>query len=125
MGVEKDRGKHLVRVQTLGQRDRSERGLPMAALGPWPIRRSGMIKLVTTLGVVAVLGGGTLLAANVVDVSAAATTTLHLSTTAAGASCNNTNPAAPVCSGLASGETVAVSGTGFSPGALASIVQCN
>ncbi len=97
----------------------------MAALGPWPIRRSGVIKLVTTLGVVAVLGGGTLLAANVVEVSAAATTTLHLSTTAAGASCNNTNPSAPVCSGLASGETVSVSGTGFSPGALASIVQCN
>ena len=97
----------------------------MAALGPWPVWRSGVIKLVTAVGVVAVLAGGTLMATNVVEVSAAATTTLHLSTTAAGASCNNTNPSAPVCSGLAGGETVSVAGTGFSPGALASIVQCN
>ncbi|HEY5024060.1 MAG TPA: hypothetical protein VII76_03720 [Acidimicrobiales bacterium] len=97
----------------------------MATLGPWPLGRSRVITLITTLGVVAVMGGGTLLAANVVSVSGAATTTLHLSTSAAGATCNDSNPSAPVCSGLAAGETVNVSGTGFSPGALASIVQCN
>ena len=58
----------------------------MAALGPWPIRRSRVIRLVTTLGLVSVMAGGTVLATNVVGVSGAATTTtLSLSTTAAGA----------------------------------------
>ncbi|HVA02507.1 MAG TPA: hypothetical protein VMU64_02070 [Acidimicrobiales bacterium] len=98
----------------------------MAALGPWPIRRSGVIKLVTTLGVAAVLAGGTLLGANVVGVSGAATTpTLRLSSTAAGVTCNNSNPTSPVCSGLAGGEVVSLSGAGFTKGSLASIEQCN
>src|ERR1700681_264100 len=98
----------------------------MAALGPWPMGRSRVIRLMTTLGIVAVLAGGTLVASNVVGVSGAATaTTLHLTTTGAGAVCNNTNPSMPICSNLAGGMTMNVSGTGFSPGALASIVQCN
>jgi hypothetical protein len=98
----------------------------MAALGPWPIRRSGVIKLVTTLGLVAVLAGGTLLAANVVGVSGAATTpTLHLTSTAAGVTCDNSNPSAPICSGLAAGDVVTISGGNFTAGSLASIEQCS
>ncbi|HEY5024534.1 MAG TPA: hypothetical protein VII76_06130, partial [Acidimicrobiales bacterium] len=68
------------------------------------------------------MSGGVLLATNITSASAA-TTTLSLSAT--GATCNNANPAAPICSGLTAGQTVNVAGTGFSPGALASIVQCN
>jgi len=92
-------------------------------------RRAARVQLTRTLGavgVLALLGGSTLVATGLdVAPSAAATTTLRLTTTAAGASCNDSNPAAPVCSGLANGDVLTVSGTGFSPGATASIVQCN
>ena len=53
----------------------SERGPPMAALDPGPKRRSRVITLMTTVGVIAVLAGGTLVGANIVGVSGAATTT--------------------------------------------------
>ncbi len=92
---------------------------------PRPLRHSRLITVLTTVGVVAVMAGGAMVATNVGGISAAATTTLSLTTTAAGASCNDSNPSAPICSGLAAGDVVNVSGTGFSPGALASIVQCN
>ncbi len=72
----------------------------------------------------AVVSGGALLVTNITSASAA-TTTLSLSTTAAGATCDNTNPSAPVCQNLAAGDVINVAGTGFSPGALASVVQCN
>ena len=88
--------------------------------GPIPV-----VSLLSTLGVAALLAGSTLVVTSTVEVSAAATPTLSLTTTAAGASCNDANPTAPVCSGLANGDVVNVSGTGFAPGALASIVQCN
>ena len=39
--------------------------------------------------------------------------------------CNNTNVLDPICTGLASGDVMTVAGTGFSPGATASIVECN
>ena len=51
--------------------------------------------------------------------------TLSLTSTAPGASCNNSDPKSPVCIGMASGTVLTVSGTGFSPGAIASIAQCN
>ena len=51
-----------------------------------------------------------------------ATPTLSLSTTAGGATCNDSNPTALVCSGLASGDVVSVSDP-LTPGALASIVE--
>jgi len=100
----------------------------MAALGTPPRRAPRpprLVGLLTVVGAVAVMAGGALVATNTAVVSGAATTTLSLSTTAAGASCNDSNPSAPVCSGLASGEVINVSGTGFSPGSLASIVECN
>jgi hypothetical protein len=50
---------------------------------------------------------------------------LTVTTTAPGASCNNTNPQLPVCTGLASGDAMTVSGSGFAPGAIAAIAQCN
>jgi hypothetical protein len=85
-----------------------------------------MISLMTALGLAAVLAGGTLVAANVVGVSAAATSpTLSLTSTAAGVTCNNSVPTAPVCSGLASGDVVTVSGAHFTDNSLASIEQCN
>jgi hypothetical protein len=79
-------------------------------------------RLLATVGVLAVVCGGALLAVNVTGASGATTT---LSLNAAGRTCNNTNPAMPICQGMAAGDVVNVSGTGFSPGALASIVQCN
>jgi hypothetical protein len=37
----------------------------MAALGPWLLRRSRLVTLLTTVGLVAVMAGGTMLAADV------------------------------------------------------------
>jgi hypothetical protein len=50
---------------------------------------------------------------------------LTMTTTAPGAFCNNTNPQLPVCSGLASGDALTVSGGGLSPGAIAAMAECN
>ena len=99
----------------------------MAALGPRPIGRSRVVRLITTLGVVALLSGGALLATSVAGISSAgkAAPTLTLTSTAAGVTCNNSNPTAPVCSGLAAGDVVNVSGANFTDGSLASIEQCN
>jgi hypothetical protein len=88
-------------------------------------KQSRLITLITAVGVVAVMGGGAMLATNVADVSAAATTALHLSSTAPGVTCDNSNPSMPVCSGLAGGDLVTLAGTGFTPGSLASDIQCN
>ncbi len=85
-------------------------------------------RLLATIGVFAMVGGGFMLGVNITGANAAvstASTTLSLATTAAGASCNDTNPTAPVCSGVAAGDVINVTGTGFAPGALASIVECN
>ena len=68
--------------------------------------------------------GSVLLATNV-TIASAATTTLSLSSTAAGVTCDNANTSAPVCTGVAAGDVVAASGTGFDKGALASIEECN
>jgi hypothetical protein len=74
----------------------------------------------------AVAGGGALVGLNVTGATAAAsTTTLSLSSTAAGVTCNDSNPTAPVCSNVAGGDTINVSGGGFASGAEASIVECN
>jgi len=76
------------------------------------------------VGVLTLVVGTVLLATNVTSASAA-TQTLSLSSTAAGVTCNDTNPSMPVCSGLAGGDVVNVSGTHFTTGSLASIEQCN
>jgi len=57
--------------------------------------------------------------------SSSSTPGITLTTTAPGAVCNNTNPGSPVCFGIASGDELAVAGTVFSPGAIASIAECN
>jgi len=85
-----------------------------------------LAKILATAGVVTVVLGGTLLGTAMAStVTTTPGITLTLTTTAAGATCNNTNKAAPVCSGLAGGDVVSLKGTGFTPGATASIVQCN
>jgi hypothetical protein len=43
----------------------------------------------------------------------------------AGAACNNSNPQAPVCTGVTAGDVVTVTGTGFTPGSTASMAECN
>ncbi|HUI03728.1 MAG TPA: hypothetical protein VLZ77_09310, partial [Acidimicrobiales bacterium] len=76
------------------------------------------------MGMMAVLAGGVMLVTTVTSASGA-TPTLSITDTAAGASCNNSNPSAPICTGVAGGQTLTVAGTGFAAGALASIIQCN
>jgi hypothetical protein len=87
------------------------------------VRIRALTRLLAAVGVFAMVGGGVLVAINIR--SAYATTTLSLTTSAPGASCNNSNPSQPVCFGLANGDVVNVAGTGFTPGSLASIEQCN
>jgi hypothetical protein len=84
-----------------------------------------LVTLLTTVGLVALAAGSALVVTGLVGISDAATTTLSLTTTAAGASCNNSNPSQPVCTGLVGGDVVQASGTGFKPGALASVEECN
>ena len=81
-------------------------------------------RLLATIGLLTMVIGSVLLATNV-TIASAATTTLSLSSTAAGVTCDNTNTSAPVCTGVAAGDVVAASGTGFDKGALASIEECN
>jgi len=92
----------------------------------WRIR---LIRLLTLVGLLLVMVGGGLVTVSPPDLAssgAASAITLSLTTTASGATCdNNTNPVGPVCSGLANGDVVNVSGSGFSPGATASIVECS
>ncbi|HTZ10594.1 MAG TPA: hypothetical protein VMB72_16080, partial [Acidimicrobiales bacterium] len=84
-------------------------------------------KFLATAGVITVLLGGTLLGT---AVAGTVTTTPGISLTitvpaSTGATCNSSNHADPVCSNVAAGDVLTLSGTGFSPGATASIVQCN
>jgi len=97
----------------------------MAPAGSWRVGRFHVATLLTTLGTACLLAGGTLVTTGLASVSGAATTTLSFSTTAAGVTCNNANPSDPICSGLAGGDVLNVTGTGFAPGAEASIEQCN
>lgn len=102
----------------------------MVRRGSAYIRRWSLISRLTVLGVVMLAGGGGLLGTSLalsVGASTGSTggTTLSLTTSAPGASCNNSNPSAPICTGLAGGDVMNVAGTGFSPGATASIEQCN
>ena len=76
------------------------------------------------MGVVALLVGGAMLGTSFAETSTPGTT-LSFTTTAAGASCNDSDAQAPICTGLAAGDVIDVTGTGFTPGATASIVQCN
>jgi hypothetical protein len=95
------------------------------------LRTASFTTRLTLVGVAMLTMGGTLLGTSlaIYSVNAAVTTTsgttLTLTTSAAGATCNDSNPQSPICSGLASGDVVNVTGTGFSPGATASIVECN
>jgi hypothetical protein len=88
----------------------------------WLAMRPRLVPVIVSVGILAIAGGGFILSNNATSAGAATTT---LSLTATGRTCNDTNPSAPICSGMAAGDVVKVSGTGFSPGALASIVQCN
>jgi len=81
-------------------------------------------RLLTAMGVLTLVVGTLLLATNVTSASAA-TQTLSLTSTAAGVTCNNSNPSMPVCSGLAAGDVVTISGGRFTAGSLASIEQCS
>jgi hypothetical protein len=76
------------------------------------------------VGVFTLVAGTVLLVTNVTGASAA-TQTLTLTSTAAGVTCDNSNPAMPVCSGLAGGDTITLVGKGFTPGSLASDIECN
>ena len=78
----------------------------------------------SVVGVFTLVAGTVLLVTNVTGASAA-TQTLSLSSTSSGVTCNNTNPAMPVCSGLAGGDTITLAGKGFTPGSLASDIECN
>jgi len=51
--------------------------------------------------------------------------TLSLTSTTPGAFCDNTTPGSPVCTGMANGTVLTVTGTDFSPGALAWSAQCS
>ncbi len=81
-------------------------------------------RLLTAIGVLTLVVGTLLLATNVTSASAA-TQTLSLTSTSAGVTCNDSSPTAPVCSGLAAGDVVTISGGNFTAGSLASIEQCN
>ena len=80
-------------------------------------------RLLAAFGVLSLIAGGALVVGSVT--SAYAATALKLTSTAAGVTCDNTNPAAPTCTGLAAGDVIAVSGTGFKAGSEASIEECN
>ncbi len=83
-------------------------------------------RLVATIGVMTLLTGATMLGTAVAAPTGTTPgVTLSLSSTAAGVKCNDTNPALPICTGLAANDTVQVSGTGFAAGAEASVEECN
>ncbi len=88
--------------------------------------RRSLLTILSIIGVTTLLAGGALISTSV-SASTVSTpgTTLTLTTTAAGVTCNNSNVLDPICSGLAGGDVLTVTGTGFTPGATASIVQCN
>ena len=82
---------------------------------------------VGTLGVLTLMAGAALLGTSITAGAAtapAATLTLTITKSAAG-TCNNSNPAAPVCSNLASGDVVTIAGANFAPSALSSALECN
>ncbi len=79
--------------------------------------------MLAAIGATALLAGSVMIGTAVT--AGAATTSLSLSSTSAGVTCDNSNPAQPVCSGLAGGDTVTLAGTGFTPGSLASDIECN
>ena len=88
-------------------------------------QRPRFIPMLTVVAVLMLGSGGTLVALSSATISAAATTTLHLTSSSPGVTCDNSNPSMPVCSGLAGGDTITLAGTGFTPGSLASDIECN
>ena len=86
-------------------------------------RTTRLPSVLAAIGATALLAGSVMIGTAVT--AGAATTSLSLSSTSAGVTCDNSNPAQPVCSGLAGGDTVTLAGTGFTPGSLASDIECN
>ncbi|HTZ09716.1 MAG TPA: hypothetical protein VMB72_11615, partial [Acidimicrobiales bacterium] len=84
-------------------------------------------KVLAASGVGTLLIGAALLGT---AVAGTVTTTPGISLTltvpaSTGATCNDANKASPSCSNLKAGDVITLAGTGFSPGATASIVECN
>ena len=96
----------------------------MATMGSWLKGRRRLVPQLMAIGIFAVVGGGVLVVTNATSASGA-TTTLKLTSSAPGVTCDNSNPSMPVCSGLAGGDTITLAGTGFTPGSLASDIECN
>lgn len=92
-------------------------------------RDSRLGRRVLVLGLLFLIVGGVLIAVDPPNLSSSGATsalTLSLTTSASGATCDNTtNSIGPVCSGLAAGDVINVSGGGFTPGSTASIVECS
>ncbi len=86
-------------------------------------RTTRLPSVLAAIGAAALLAGSVMIGTAVT--AGAATTSLNLSSTSAGVTCDNSNPSQPVCSGRAGGDTVTLAGTGFTPGSLASDIQCN
>src|SRR5579862_949899 len=82
-------------------------------------RKAAVIGLVSML----VIGGLSLDLA--LTTFASATPILKMSSTATGVNCSTGYSVAPWCTGIATGDSVALAGQNFAPGALASIEQCN
>ena len=92
----------------------------MVPNGSWPEGRARFTsRLLVAVGLVAVLAGAPLLAMTITAGAATPTITLKV-TTGPGAVCSGS-----VCSKLAGGDVLSVTGTGFSPNQLASILECN
>ena len=78
----------------------------------------------TTLGLVAILAGGTLMGIGITaDAVVVPTISLSIHTSATG-SCASTT-FGPVCSDMAGGDILNVSGANFDVSTLASVLECN
>jgi len=96
----------------------------MARIDSWSPRRVRLVfRSLVALGVAAMLALASLVGI-AIDASAAGTS-LQMTSSSAGVTCDNSNPAQPVCSHLAGGDVITLAGTSFTPGSLASAVQCN
>jgi len=85
-------------------------------------------RLLTLLGSALVVGGGLLLAVAGPGVTASGADsafTLTLTTSAPGASCDDSTYSGPVCSGVSSGDVITVAAGGLTPSVQASIVECS
>ena len=85
----------------------------------WNVRR------LTRLGAAAVVAGVGLISTAILTASATATPTIAMTiNTSVSGSCNSSTYG-PVCSDMTGGDTINVSGSGFSPATLASVLECN